>query len=60
MSRWYDLIDWIGGFPFEVATTDEIFRFCRDRGFRLIELNSVQGDRGCNELVFVRDEPASA
>lgn len=60
MSRWYDLIDWIGGFPFEVATTDEIFRFCRDRGFRLTELNSVQGDRGCNELVFVRDEPASA
>ncbi|MGH8511739.1 MAG: hypothetical protein ACREU9_02645 [Gammaproteobacteria bacterium] len=25
MSYWHDLIDWIGGYPFEVAKPEEIF-----------------------------------
>src|SRR5688500_3456943 len=27
MNRWHDIIDWVGGFPYEVATADEIFDF---------------------------------
>src|SRR6185503_11060092 len=27
MSYWHDLIDWIGGYPFEVAKPEEIFQF---------------------------------
>jgi 2-polyprenyl-6-hydroxyphenyl methylase/3-demethylubiquinone-9 3-methyltransferase len=58
MSPWHDLIDWIGGYPFEVAATDEVFRFYRSRGFSLVELRSVGGASGCNEFVFVNDDPA--
>jgi 2-polyprenyl-6-hydroxyphenyl methylase/3-demethylubiquinone-9 3-methyltransferase len=53
MSPWWDVVDWIGGWPFEVATPEAIFRFYRDRGFRLQELVTRQG-YVCNEFVFVK------
>ncbi|MDK9704692.1 MAG: class I SAM-dependent methyltransferase [Sulfuritalea sp.] len=52
MSLWHDMIDWIGGYPFEVARPEEIFRFYRDRGFSLDELKTCGGRHGCNEFVF--------
>jgi 2-polyprenyl-6-hydroxyphenyl methylase/3-demethylubiquinone-9 3-methyltransferase len=54
MSRWHDLLDWVGGFPFEVAKPEEVFRFCRDRGFELREMTTAGGSIGCNEFVFTR------
>ncbi len=51
MSPWYDVVDWIGGYPFEYATPDAIFEFYRDRGFTLSKLITRQG-YGCNEFVF--------
>jgi SAM-dependent methyltransferase len=51
MSRLHDIIDWIGGYPFEVATPEVIFRFYRDKKFLLKELKTRQGI-GCNEYVF--------
>jgi 2-polyprenyl-6-hydroxyphenyl methylase/3-demethylubiquinone-9 3-methyltransferase len=54
MSSWHDLIDWVGGYPFEVAKPEDIFRFYRDRGFTLIELTTCGGKLGCNEYVFRR------
>ncbi|MBL8485238.1 MAG: class I SAM-dependent methyltransferase [Rhodocyclaceae bacterium] len=53
MSPWWDVVDWIGGWPFEVASPEAVFRFCRDRDFRLQELVTRQA-YGCNEFVFVR------
>ena len=38
MSAWHDLIDWVGGHPFEVAKPEEIFDFYQARGFRLERL----------------------
>lgn len=55
MSRWHDLIDWVGGYPFEVARPEEVFDFFRDRGFSLAALRTCGGGLGCNEFVFVRD-----
>lgn len=52
MSAWRDLVDWVGGLPFEVATPEQIFHFYRDRGFRLEELKTCKGYLGCNEFVF--------
>jgi 2-polyprenyl-6-hydroxyphenyl methylase/3-demethylubiquinone-9 3-methyltransferase len=54
MHAWYDLVDWVGGWPFEVARPEEVFRFLRDRGFSLSELTTSAG-HGCNEFVFVRE-----
>lgn len=59
MSRWYDLVDWVGGYPYEVAAPDEVFEFCRQRGFDLRRLRTVRG-HGCNEYVLVRAGTAPA
>ncbi len=50
-----DVVDWIGGWPFEVATPDEVFRFYRDRGFSLTQLKTCGAKHGCNEFVFIRN-----
>jgi 2-polyprenyl-3-methyl-5-hydroxy-6-metoxy-1,4-benzoquinol methylase len=52
MSFWQDLIDWVGGYPFEVATPEQIFDFYRQRGFELQRLRTCGGSLGCNEFVF--------
>jgi 2-polyprenyl-3-methyl-5-hydroxy-6-metoxy-1,4-benzoquinol methylase len=54
MSRWHDLVDWIGGYPFEVAAPEEVFDFLRARGFLLDRLKTCRGGLGCNEYVFSR------
>lgn len=54
MSYWHDLIDWIGGFPFEVAQPEQVFEFMRLRGFQLERLKTCGGGLGCNEFVFSR------
>jgi 2-polyprenyl-6-hydroxyphenyl methylase/3-demethylubiquinone-9 3-methyltransferase len=52
MSFWQDLVDWVGGYPFEVATPEQIFDFYRERGFNLTRLRTCGGSPGCNEFVF--------
>lgn len=54
MDRWHDLVDWVGGYPFEVARPEEVFDFCRARGFTLLRLRTCAGGLGCNQFVFRR------
>lgn len=54
MSAWRDVVDWVGGYPFEVAKPEEIFDFYRDKGFELEQLHTECGSLGCNEFVFRR------
>jgi 2-polyprenyl-3-methyl-5-hydroxy-6-metoxy-1,4-benzoquinol methylase len=51
MSLWRDLVDWVGGYPFEVAGPGEIFEFFKKRGFHLTRLQTTHS-LGCNEFVF--------
>ena len=55
MSVWYDLIDWLGGYPFEVAKPEQVFEFYMFKGFSLRALKTVGGKLGCNEFVFQRN-----
>jgi 2-polyprenyl-3-methyl-5-hydroxy-6-metoxy-1,4-benzoquinol methylase len=52
MSALYDIYDWLGGYPFEVARPEQIFDFYRDRGFELTRLTTRGSGWGCNEFVF--------
>lgn len=56
MSRWHDIVDWVGGYPFETAKPEEIFDFFRERGFALDRLVTCGSGLGCNEFVFLRNE----
>jgi 2-polyprenyl-3-methyl-5-hydroxy-6-metoxy-1,4-benzoquinol methylase len=55
MSPWYDLVDWAGGYPFEVAKPEAIFVFLKERGFRLEFLKTCAGGKGCNEFILTRN-----
>jgi hypothetical protein len=54
MSHWRDLVDWVGGYPYEAAKPDEIFEYFKSQGFNLRRLK-CGGGLGCNEFVFKRD-----
>ncbi len=54
MSPWHDVVDWIGGFPFEVAKPEEIFDYCRKQNFELVKMKTCTEGLGCNEFVFTR------
>ena len=54
MDFWYDVIDWIGGYPYEYASPTEIERFVAGLGLELRRMVPAQVPTGCNEFVFVR------
>jgi 2-polyprenyl-6-hydroxyphenyl methylase/3-demethylubiquinone-9 3-methyltransferase len=56
MNRWRDIIDWVGGYPYEVAKPEEIFEFYRARGFTLTRLKCGGVGLGCNEFVFQKNK----
>ncbi len=55
MSRRHDWLDWLGGYPYEVAKPDEVFDFYRKRGFVLDRLVTSEGS-GCNQFVFTKEK----
>lgn len=54
MSFYYDVIDWIGGYPYEYASTKEITEYIEKFGFKVVKINKTIGMTGCNEFVFVK------
>lgn len=65
MSVFYDMVDWLGGYPYEYATVAEIKNFVEEMGFILVKaptripeakrtiLNRFYfTGTGCNEFVF--------
>lgn len=60
MSPWRDLVDWVGGYPFEVSRPEEVIQFCLERGMELRHLKTCGGGRGCNEFVFHKRNGESA
>jgi SAM-dependent methyltransferase len=59
MSAWHDVVDWVGGWPFETSKPDDILDFYRKRGFSLTRLRTCGGGLGCNEYVFVHERADS-
>lgn len=49
----HDMIDWMGGFPFEYATLNELNTFFAARGFELLKANEAKST-GCHEVIYQR------
>jgi len=60
MSAWHDLVDWVGGYPFEVAKPEAVIDFFVQRGLPLVRLNSCGGGLGCNEFLFHSSDRTAA
>jgi len=57
MSVFHDWIDWLGGFPFEVAKPEAVLAFYRSRGFVLTKI-ATTNRLGCNQYVFQKERVA--
>lgn len=55
MSLTHDLIDWMGGFPYEFASYDLLITYFRQRGFELVN-GQKANSLGCHELVLRRSK----
>lgn len=54
MSIYYDMIDWLGGYPYEFATPETVMHAFQGFGFTLADLRTVRGKLGPNEFVFLK------
>jgi 2-polyprenyl-6-hydroxyphenyl methylase/3-demethylubiquinone-9 3-methyltransferase len=52
MDFGYDVVDWIGGYPYEYASIDEIVHYVSGLGFHVERIIPAQVGTGCNEFVF--------
>lgn len=55
MSRLHDMIDWIGGYPYEFASAENLVDVFQRDGFHLAKLAANDG-YGCHQLVFTRGQ----
>ena len=53
MSIYHDWIDWLGGYPFEVATPEWVENFYSARGFKL-HTSTTTRSHGPNQFVFTK------
>ena len=60
MSLWHDMIDWLGGYPFEVASPAAVQRFMAERGAALLRCKDCGRRMGCNEFLFEVDKRADS
>lgn len=52
MDFYYDVVDWVGGYPYEYASIEEMRERCAPLGFELVRAVPAKVPTGCNELVF--------
>jgi SAM-dependent methyltransferase len=51
MNLYHDIVDWLGGLPYEVASEDEVVKFARKRGFVLERITALP-EGACSIYVF--------
>lgn len=56
MDFYYDVVDWVGGYPYEYASIAEVEAICRPLGLTLVRAIAANVPTGCNELVFRKRE----
>lgn len=54
MDFLHDVIDWIGGYPYEYAGIEEIRMLVCGYGFQCLRVKTAKVPTGCNEFVFRR------
>lgn len=55
MDFYYDVVDWVGGYPYEYASKEEMENFMKKQGFSLVKFVPTNGYTGCNEFVFRKE-----
>jgi 2-polyprenyl-6-hydroxyphenyl methylase/3-demethylubiquinone-9 3-methyltransferase len=54
MDFYYDVVDWVGGYPFEYVSIKEVKTLMTHLGFEMIRMIPARVPTGCNQFVFQR------
>ena len=49
-----DIVDWVGGYPYEYATVDEVRDLGTKNGLQMLRVSPAAVPTGCNEFVFTK------
>ncbi len=52
MSPWHNVVDWVGGYPFEVAKPQTVIDFFNNRGYETLKTKTVGLGQANNQFVF--------
>ncbi len=52
MDFLHDVVDWVGGYPYEYAGREEIRDFVCRQGFECLKIRRARVPTGCNEFIF--------
>ncbi len=51
MSFYFNMLDWIGGFPYEYSSFENLKQYCENKGFKVIKYKK-NNSLGCHQIVF--------
>jgi len=54
MDFFFDVVDWVGGYPYEYASIQDVVNLAARNNLELIRVGPAGVPTGCNEFVFVR------
>jgi 2-polyprenyl-6-hydroxyphenyl methylase/3-demethylubiquinone-9 3-methyltransferase len=54
MEFYHDVVDWVGGYPYEYSTRAQIISYLKGFGFELVRFYPPSTPTGCMEFVFQR------
>lgn len=52
MDFYYDIVDWVGGYPYEYASITQTHVLVEPLGFRRVRMIPARVPTGCNEFIF--------
>lgn len=54
MSFYFNMLDWIGGYPYEFSSIHNLKKYCENRGFKVIK-SRQNYSLGCHQIVFKKN-----
>jgi 2-polyprenyl-6-hydroxyphenyl methylase/3-demethylubiquinone-9 3-methyltransferase len=52
MDFWFDVVDWVGGYPYEYAVPNDVVTIVTRGSFKLRRFLPASVPTGCNQFVF--------
>lgn len=51
MDFMHNVVDWLGGYPYEYASVEEVVRFLKTLNLKVVEVRPANTPTGCNEFI---------
>ena len=54
MSFYFNMLDWIGGYPYEYSSFQNLKKYCENKGLKIIKFKKNYS-LGCHQIVFKKN-----